>query len=56
MRNLRPKPTRSNRDHARVVEAIRTGDIDRATRAHRAHRQHSAELLTDLLRLSEIIR
>ena len=54
--HLRPKPTRSNRDHARVVEAIRAGDIDRATRAHRAHRQRSAELLTDLLRRSEIIR
>ncbi len=53
---LRPKPVRSNQDHARVVAAIKAGDADRATRAHRAHRQRSAKLLVDLLRASEAIR
>ena len=52
----RPKPVASNRDHAKVVAAIKAGEVDRARRAHRAHRQRSARLLLDLIRASEPIR
>ena len=46
---LRPKPTRSNEDHAAVVDAIRRGDADEARRRHRLHREKSGEMLVNLL-------
>ncbi|WP_299438160.1 GntR family transcriptional regulator [uncultured Rhodospira sp.] len=50
---MRPKPTRSNQDHRKVVDAIRQRDPDRARRTHRRHRQRASALLTDLLRARE---
>lgn len=46
---LRPKPTKSNEDHREVVDAIRSGDGERAFELHRAHRIRSGELLVDIL-------
>lgn len=46
---LRPKPTKSNRDHEAVVNAIRKRDAEGARRIHRNHRQKSGEMLVALL-------
>ena len=46
---LRPRPDRSNADHAAVLEAIRRRDPDAARRIHRQHREKSAAMLIDLL-------
>ena len=46
---LRPKPVRSNADHAAVLDAIRRGDSDEARRTHRQHREESAEMMIKLL-------
>jgi DNA-binding GntR family transcriptional regulator len=46
---LRPKPTRSNRDHAAVVDAIARGDTEAAGRIHRDHRFRAGQMLVELL-------
>ena len=46
---LRPRPTGSVSDHAKVVEAISRRDIDTARRTHRQHRERSGKMLIDLL-------
>jgi DNA-binding GntR family transcriptional regulator len=46
---LRPKPDKSNADHAAVLDAIRRRDADAARRIHRQHREKSAAMLIDLL-------
>lgn len=46
---MRPAPTRSNRDHSRVLAAIRAGDAEAARKAHRDHRIAAKEILVDLL-------
>jgi DNA-binding GntR family transcriptional regulator len=46
---LRPRPARSNEDHAAVVEAIIAGDAERAREIHREHRLKSGRMLIDLL-------
>ena len=46
---MRPPPNPSNRDHARVVEAIINGDAETAQRVHREHWDWSGELLIGLL-------
>jgi DNA-binding GntR family transcriptional regulator len=46
---MRPVPTRSNADHRDVLDAIRTGDADRARRIHRAHRRAAKAVLIELL-------
>ena len=54
---MRPAPTRSNEDHAKVVDAIRRGDAVAARDIHRAHRMAAKEILLELLqrhRLSSI--
>ncbi|MEL6570571.1 MAG: GntR family transcriptional regulator [Pseudomonadota bacterium] len=54
---MRPAPTRSNEDHAKVVNAIRQGDPVAARNIHRAHRMAAKEILLELLqrhRLSSI--
>ncbi len=54
---MRPAPTRSNEEHALVVDAIRRGDATAARNIHRAHRLAAKEVLLDLLqrhRLSSI--
>ncbi|MEM7216380.1 MAG: GntR family transcriptional regulator [Pseudomonadota bacterium] len=47
--NLRPKPTKSNDDHRRVLKAIRDGDSERAREIHRAHRVQAKEMLIGIL-------
>ncbi len=54
---MRPAPTKSNDDHARVLDAIRRGDAEAARAVHRAHRLAAKKTLVDLLqrhRLSSI--
>lgn len=46
---MRPKPTKSNRDHTAVVDAIRRRDADAAYSIHREHRMHSGDMLVGLL-------
>lgn len=46
---LRPRPVRSNEDHAAVVDAIIAGDAERAREIHREHRLKSGRMLVDLL-------
>lgn len=54
---MRPLPVGSNEDHAKVVEAIRSGDAETARNIHRSHRLAAKEILLDILqrhRLSSI--
>jgi DNA-binding GntR family transcriptional regulator len=46
---LRPRPDKSNADHAAVLDAIRRGDADAARKIHHQHREKSAALLIELL-------
>lgn len=46
---MRPKPTQSNEDHARVYRAIANGDAATARAEHCAHRQQAKEMLVALL-------
>ncbi|MEM9330345.1 MAG: GntR family transcriptional regulator [Pseudomonadota bacterium] len=47
--NLRPKPTKSNDDHRRVLKAIRLGNAEQARELHRLHRIQAKEMLIGLL-------
>ncbi len=47
--NLRPKPTKSNEAHSKVLKAVRDGDADLARQLHRAHRIQAKEMLVKLL-------
>ncbi len=38
---LRPKPVNSTREHIRLVERIRAGDVEGAVRENRAHRERA---------------
>jgi len=54
---LRPAPIQSNADHRAVLEAIRSGDADAASRLHREHRARAKATLIavlDRLRLSNL--
>ena len=46
---LRPKPTKSNRDHEALVEAIEKGDPARAHDIHHRHRERAGAMLVELL-------
>jgi len=46
---MRPKPSRSTREHMEVVEKIRAGDARAAFEAHRAHRERGARELLEIL-------
>lgn len=46
---MRPLPTKSNKDHRRVYQAIRDGDETTARDVHRQHRLHAKAILVDLL-------
>jgi DNA-binding GntR family transcriptional regulator len=46
---LRPKPDKSNADHAAVLDAIRRRDPNAARQIHQQHREKSAAMLIDLL-------
>ena len=47
--NLRPKPTKSNDDHRKVLDAIRKGDAQKAWQIHRTHRLQAKNMLVSLL-------
>ncbi len=46
---MRPLPTKSNEDHRKVYQAIRSGDGNMARITHRQHRQHAKAIIVDLL-------
>lgn len=46
---LRPSPTKSNRDHRALFDAIRAGDAAYARAIHTAHRTAAKKLIIDLL-------
>lgn len=46
---LRPKPERSTKEHAALVEAIRRGDHAEARRIHFEHRERAGQELVELL-------
>ena len=52
--HLRPKPTKSNIDHRKVVNAIENGNPEVARNEHREHRRKSGKMLVDLLKQNGI--
>jgi DNA-binding FadR family transcriptional regulator len=46
---MRPAPTSSNADHRDVLEAIRSGNADKAHSLHHAHRTQTKTTLLSLL-------
>ncbi len=46
---LRPKPTKSSSDHAALLDALRRGDGEAASRIHREHRENSGKMLVEIL-------
>lgn len=54
--NMRPLPTKSNKDHRKLCRAILSGDADLAVDIHRQHREHAAKLLIDILNKSGLKR
>ena len=46
---MRPSPTKSNEDHRRVLEAIRSGNGSEARTLHSAHRVQAGALLIEIL-------
>jgi DNA-binding GntR family transcriptional regulator len=47
---LRPLPQSSNNDHRAVFDAIKAGEVYKASSLHRAHRERAKEMLVSLLR------
>jgi len=47
--NLRPLPTKSNKDHRKLCKAILRGDAAMAVDVHRRHREVACEILIDVL-------
>jgi len=47
--NLRPLPTKSNRDHRKLCQAILKGDETMAVEVHRKHRENAKDMLVDIL-------
>jgi len=48
--HIRPKPSKSNRDHRKVIDAIEVGDPETARNEHREHRRKSGKMLVELLK------
>lgn len=46
---MRPLPTKSNEDHRKVYDAIRSGEARKARETHREHRQHAKSIIVELL-------
>lgn len=46
---LRPIPTKSNEDHRKVLEAIRSGQSEVAVNVHKEHRIQAGQMLVNLL-------
>lgn len=46
---LRPIPTKSNEDHRKVLEAIKSGQSEIAVKIHKEHRIQAGQMLVNLL-------
>lgn len=46
---LRDKPTKSNKDHREVFDAILAGDVSKASEIHYEHRRYAADTLVNIL-------
>ncbi|MFK8034778.1 MAG: GntR family transcriptional regulator [Hyphomicrobiales bacterium] len=46
---LRPKPSRSNEDHRKLVDLLGDGDWKGARQLHREHRENAKNMLVDLI-------
>ena len=46
---LRPIPTKSNEDHRKVLETIRSGQSEVAVKVHKEHRIQAGQMLVNLL-------
>ncbi len=46
---LRPIPTKSNEDHRKVLDAIKSGQSDIAAKVHKEHRVQAGKMLVELL-------
>lgn len=46
---LRPIPTKSNEDHRKVLQAIKSGRSDIAVKVHKEHRVQAGQMLVELL-------
>lgn len=53
---MRPAPVKSNEDHRRVYEAIKSGDAEAAARIHRTHRQNAKRMLVEILTKHQLNR
>ncbi len=47
--NMRPLPTKSNKDHRKLCQAILQGDSELADEIHRAHRETARDMLIEIL-------
>jgi len=47
--HLRPLPTKSNKDHRKLCQAILKGDPDMAVDIHRRHREAAGEMLVAVM-------
>ncbi len=54
--NMRPLPTKSNKDHRKLCQAILKGDAAMAVDVHRRHREAASELLVGILNSSGLKR
>lgn len=54
--NMRPVPTKSNKDHRKLCQAIVKGDATKAVLIHRQHREETAEMLINILSRSGLKR
>jgi DNA-binding GntR family transcriptional regulator len=54
--NMRPLPLKSNQDHRRLLDAIRSGDGEAARSIHHQHRLQAKELMLHLLKTAGMTR
>ncbi|OON42193.1 GntR family transcriptional regulator [Izhakiella australiensis] len=47
---MRPRPTKSNREHQALIEAIAAGNVRQARQIHESHRKKASQMLVALLR------
>ncbi|MDC0738264.1 GntR family transcriptional regulator [Cognatishimia sp. SS12] len=52
---MRALPVKSNEDHRRVYEAIKSGDPQMAHEIHRAHRQNAKVMMVELLQKHRLL-
>lgn len=47
---MRPSPVKSNKDHRKLLNAIQSGQMDKARAIHTEHRVQAGTMLTDILK------